>query len=239
MFGYSPPNDFIYEADVIPEAMGAGVLGVFVIVYVLILLFASALSMVSYVLHSLGLYTIAERRGIRHSWLAWIPLGNIWMLGSISDQYQYIAKGKIKNRRKVMLGLSIGVIVVYIVWLVGMISSIVAGEEAGSILWVFLGMLALLAVAITLTVLEYMAYYDLYSSCQPSNAVLYLVLSIVFSVTMPFFVFFCRKKDFGMPPRKQKVVQQIVEPAQTEPEEVTEEAETEDGFANPEEFEEE
>lgn len=238
MFGYSPPNDFIYEADVIPEAMGAGVLGVFVIVYVLILLFASALSMVSYVLHSLGLYTIAERRGIRHSWLAWIPLGNIWMLGSISDQYQYIAKGKIKNRRKVMLGLSIGLVVVYLIWFVSVMASILADEEYAPILLLIFGMISLFTVAIILSVLQYMAYYDLYSSCQPSNAVLYLVLSIVFSVTMPFFVFFCRKKDFGMPPRKQKVVEQITEPVQTEPEEVTEETETEEGFANPEEFEE-
>lgn len=238
MGGFLYPDEFFYEADIIPEAMGAGVLGVFVLVYVLILLFASALSMVSYVLQSLGLYTIAERRGIRHSWLAWVPLGNLWMLGSISDQYQYLAKGKIKNRRKVMLGLSIGLVVVYLIWFVGLMMSAFAGEEYVTVLLMVLGIIALFTVAIILTVLQYMAYFDLYSSCQPSNAVLYLVLSIVFSVTMPFFVFFCRKKDYGMPPRKQPVVQQIVEPAQTEPEEVTEEAETEDGFANPEEFEE-
>lgn len=238
MGGFLYPDEFFYEADIIPEAMGAGVLGVFVLVYVLILLFASALSMVSYVLQSLGLYTIAERRGIRHSWLAWVPLGNLWMLGSISDQYQYLAKGKIKNRRKVMLGLSIGLVVVYLIWFVGLMMSAFAGEEYVTVLLMVLGIIALFTVAIILTVLQYMAYFDLYSSCQPSNAVLYLVLSIVFTVTMPFFVFFCRKKDYGMPPRKQPVVQQIVEPAQTEPEEVTEEAETEDGFANPEEFEE-
>ena len=32
---------------------------------------------------------------------------------------------------------------------------------------------------------------------------LFLVLSIVFNITEPFFVFSCRNKDFGMPPRKQ------------------------------------
>ena len=34
---------------------------------------------------------------------------------------------------------------------------------------------------------------------------LFLVLSILFGVTEPFFLFFSRNKDDGMPPRKQPV----------------------------------
>ena len=41
---------------------------------------------------------------------------------------------------------------------------------------------------------------------HPANAVLYLVLSILFSPTEPFFLFFNREKDLGMPPRKQEPV---------------------------------
>ena len=37
--------------------------------------------------------------------------------------------------------------------------------------------------------LTYIAYYDVFKSCKPKNAVLFLVLSIVFDVTLPFFVF--------------------------------------------------
>ena len=47
----------------------------------------------------------------------------------------------------------------------------------------------------------YIAYYDLFRSCKPNNAVLFLVLSIFVGVTTPFFLFFNRKKDGGMPPR--------------------------------------
>lgn len=35
-----------------------------------------AISLVFYIFESLGLYTIAKRRGIRHPWLSWVPLGN-------------------------------------------------------------------------------------------------------------------------------------------------------------------
>jgi len=52
-------------------------------------------------------------------------------------------------------------------------------------------------------VIRYIAMYDLYTSCNPQNNVLFLVLSIFFTVTEPFFLFFIRNKDEGMPPRRQ------------------------------------
>ena len=252
MGGFSYPDHFIFDAEPMPEMFDTGVLGVFLIVYLLFLLFAMALSMVSYVLHSLGLYTIAERRGIRHSWLAWLPGGNIWILGSISDQYQYVAKGKVKNRRKLLLGLIIGLIVVYVGWIVAMMMSLILSEGtasgvAASVLFVVLGALILAALAILTLVYEYVCLYDLYHSCNPGNATVFLVLSILFSVTMPFFVFVCRKKDLGMPPRRRPAPQQVVIPTvetvvdPTVVEKVvipTVEPVTEEGFAQPEEFEE-
>lgn len=236
MGGFDYPEEFFYEAEMFPEATDMSILGVFVVVYFLFLFLMMAYSMVSYVLHSLGLYTIAERRGIRHSWLAWVPGGNIWILGSISDQYQYVAKGKVKNRRKLLLGLAIGLIVVYVGWIVAMMLSLILSEgiasgAAAAVILAVLGALAIVALAILALVYEYMCLYDLYHSCNPGNATAFLVLSILFTVTMPFFVFACRKKDLGMPPRKQPVPQPVIEVVQEEPV-------TEEGFAQPEEFEE-
>jgi len=217
------------------DAVGAGILGVFFIVYCLVLLFSFAFSILCYVLQSLGLYTVADRRGIRHAWLAWLPVGNFWLLGSISDQYQYVAKGKIRSRRKVLLGLSIALVGMYLLFVAGLVvlaissafGAIETGAVVGALLFI-LGIFAFVVVAVVLCVLQYVAYYDLFKSCEPGNAVLYLVLSIIFSVTLPFFVFACRKKDLGMPPRKQAPVQvcaeETPEPAQ-------------EGFARPEEFE--
>ena len=62
--------------------------------------------------------------------------------------------------------------------------------------------LPLVGVAIAYAVIYYMALYDIFKSLDPGNCVLFLVLSIVFSVTEPFFLFFNRNKDGGMPPRR-------------------------------------
>ncbi len=207
------------------EFIGAGLIGALVFVYLLTALLSVGLSVTMYVLRSLGLHTIAKRRGIRHGWLAWIPFGRFWVLGSISDQYQYVVKGKVKNRRKIMLAMSIAITGLCLLWIpaAAIITMVGGGTAATPVLTALLGVFAILALDIWLTVYQYISYYDLFHSCQPGNGILYLVLSIVVPATMPFFVFFCRKKDLGMPPRKQTPVQ--VEPVAEE-----------DGFAQPEEF---
>ncbi len=212
-----------------------GVLSAFLVIYMGILCISFALSALKYIFGSLGLYAIADRRGIRHSWLAWLPVGNIWILGNISDQYQYVVKGKIKNRRKLILGLGIALFAGYFLWLFVMLFNLAAGKELLATFLLIFGGLAILVVTIWLVVCQYMAYYDLFRSCEPDNAVLYLVLSIVFPVTLPFFVFACRKKDLGMPPRKQPV-QQVVIPTVEPIVETTTEPVAE-GYAQPEEFE--
>lgn len=214
MGGFDYPNGFVYDGGMTPDVAATGAVGIFVGVYILFIFLTMAFSMLSYILHSLGLYTIAQRRGLKHSWLAWVPFGNVWLLGSISDQYQYIVKGKVKNRRKVMLGLNIGVAAIYVAMVVILVVGIISGNEMAVVLGILFSMLAFLVVIIALTILMYISYYDLYRSCQPSNAELYLVLSIVVSITLPLLVFFCRKKDLGMPPRKQQPVQTFVSPVQ-------------------------
>lgn len=233
------------------DFFGTGMIGFFAIFYALIMFFSLALSTVVYVFHSLSLYTIANRRGIRHGWLSWIPLGNLWILGSISDQYRYVTKGEVKNRRKLLLGLGIALVAVYVGWVVSMIMSIILSEGVGAgvavaVICAVLGALALAALAIILLVYEYITYFDLYKSCEPNNAVLYLVLSILFTVTLPVFMFTCRKKDLGMPPRKQPAqtvvvptVEVVVDPNVVEKVVVPTVEPVEEGFAQPEEFEEE
>ncbi len=199
---------------ILPDFDGATVLSggfavVLIVIYLLIAFASMALSIVSYVLQSIGLYSIAERRGIHHSWLAWIPLGNLWVLGSISDQYQYVAKGKIKNRRKSMLWLSVAIIAVYLIWVVFLVLSMFSNDDFLTVFIILIGIIGLMVTAIVLTIVQYMAYYDLFVSCNRENAALYLVLGILVSVTLPFLVFASRKKDLGMPPRKQPTPQAV------------------------------
>ena len=57
-------------------------------------------------------------------------------------------------------------------------------------------------VALAKTILGLMALYDIYASCDPQNATVYLVLSIFFKFLRPIFLFVIRDGDRGMPPRK-------------------------------------
>lgn len=174
-------------------------------------------SIATYILTSLALYAIASRRGLRKPWLAWIPVINCWLLGSISDQYQYVVKGENKSKRKWLLALSLlkAVLTLTVVILVAVVatSAIFRGPGFGmrqSITGPIMGILGvvmpLAAAHVAYLVIRFMALYDVYRSLDPSNSVLYLVLSILFSVTEPFFLFFNREKDLGMPPRKQRIV---------------------------------
>jgi len=197
------------------EELGAG-MGLF---YVLYTAGMSLFGIAAYVLNALGFYSIAKRRGINHAWMSWVPVLDLWVLGCISDQFQYVVKGKTKNKRKWLLGLSIALAVVYIVFFVifgVMMFNAIAGaaggvgEDAlleavlGSVIALLICILPMMGLAIAVMVIRYIAMYDLYTSCSPQNNVLFLVLSIFFSVTEPFFVFFIRKKDGGMPPRRQQ-----------------------------------
>ena len=65
------------------------------------------IGMVGYIFGGIGLYTICRRRCIPNAWMAWVPVLQVWVLGSVSDQYRYVAKGQVKSKRKVLLILEI------------------------------------------------------------------------------------------------------------------------------------
>lgn len=174
----------------------------------------------AYILTALAIYTISRRRGLSKPWLAWIPVINCWLLGSLSDQYRYVVKGENKSKRKWLLILRIlKAVLVFAIsaFVISMVGSVVKASYYGGYLeGDFLDMLAPVltmlgfalpyaGITIAFCVVRYIALYDVYRSLDPDNAVLYLVLSILFSPTEPFFLFFNREKDLGMPPRKQPV----------------------------------
>ena len=179
---------------------------------------SGAIQIASYVLTALALHTMAKRRGISHAWLSWVPVLNIWVLGSLSDQYRYVAKGQYKSKRKVLVILSvISAVLAFIMVCLGIVIAVEVVEDLHygmldwdtweDILGPVLGAaglaLPLLGVNIAVLVIRYMALYDVYNSCDGQYSVLFLLLSIFFNITEPFFLFFSRNKDLGMPPRRQ------------------------------------
>ena len=178
---------------------------------------SSLLGIAAYVFSALAIYTIAQRRGIRKAWLAWVPLLNVWILGSISDQYRYVVKNEVRNKRKALLTVRIlqflfscAAIVKIIVLAVKAVMGEFDYAGEAEIMRVALSSLAFYApvaiLGIVALVLDAIALYDVYSSCDPANNVLYLVLSLIpgiNSITRPLFLFLCRNQDSGMPPRRE------------------------------------
>lgn len=190
-----------------------------VMVTLLSSLISLVINLLSYVLTALAIYTIAKRRGLNKPWLAWIPVVDVWLLGSLSDQYQYVVRGRNRSKRKSLLVLGIlsfvlgiAVIILAISLLTQLVLADMQGVSEEYLLDLIMGpllsmlglCLPMAGIGIAYTILYYMALYDVYKSLDPSNCVLYLVLSILISVTLPFFLFFNRNKDGGMPPRKQE-----------------------------------
>lgn len=167
--------------------------------------------LIMYILESRGMQKLAKDRQIRHGWLAWIPVARMWVLGSIADQYQYVAKGRVRSRRKTLLWLTLSNVILALVQIVGVACYLGYLLEWFAIdYFVALQMYSIadilnLAVAIIGLIAQihaYIALHDLYASCEPDSASAYLVISILIPITQPFFVFSCRNKEYGMPPRK-------------------------------------
>lgn len=147
-------------ADGIITIVGAG-FAVLAALFVVLLLVVLAVGIAAYVLQALGLSTMARRQGIAHAWLAWVPVGRRWLLGALADR-ACARRGKATSYAVVLLTLSAAA-------LGGGL-----GTLAVPLLGVGLGLAGLAAAAV-----GYMALYEVYRECAPTNAVVYLVLSIL------------------------------------------------------------
>ncbi len=191
------PYGYGYDAEV-----ARVMLAVLAVIYAAALVFGIGL----YVLEASGLYTMAKRRGLRLYGLAWVPLGNLWLMGSIADQYDWVANGKQKNRATTLLVLGIILAVLEIVCAcilgVGIAIGLSGDEDLGISILITAAVIAvgLMVLGIVTAVLEYIVLHKIYASSKPDCAVAFTVLGILFSVTIPFFIFVCRKTDYGLTP---------------------------------------
>lgn len=202
------------------DSAAAGILSWVVGVVVAIVAVVSLVSLTLYLLKAAGLHNAAKRRGVAHAWMAWVPVLDYWVAGSLSDQYKQTVRGKASYNRIILLVLAVGG------WLVSLAARAAAGGGIAEIIrCVSDGDVAGLVYASTLTsggsalldvlntclslalfVFWHMTLYDIYSAANPKTKVVFLVLGIIFSVTIPFFLFFSRKKDEGMRiPQTEKV----------------------------------
>lgn len=158
-----------------------------------------------YVTNALPLFLIAKRRGLKGAWLAWVPIGDGYILGSISDDFQLLCRNELKNRR-LWLPLLMGATVVLCIFAPVLAIAWVEDWTVQLTLTNWLLLIAAATSSVVGAVIKWMATYDLFRSCVPKNAGLYLAISVVVQIVMPtfgiireIFMLVVCKKDLGMP----------------------------------------
>ena len=169
------------------------------------------------VLSRIGLHGVAKRWQMACPWVVWLPLGDQYILGKVSDCYQKHCKGRKTHRRFTLTALGllapaassvIGVLLAFLmavfiglVWSMGAALGNSGFRDMMLIVGVFLfGSLGILAWG---GILRYMALYDLYRACFGEKGFSYLVLNILFPVVEPVVIFICRDRGEAILPHQE------------------------------------
>lgn len=166
-----------------------------------------------YILEALGLHRIAKRRGICCPWLAWVPCGRNWLLGSISDQYNHVAFGKKRYLRAIALVLAILTALAIVLdsirsWELPLSVMNLVYTEPVKVLLHSSKLVALLLgmkpwLIIVLLAVRLLAIYQLYRSSLPDRKLPLLILNILVPFSPAVTIFAVRNHDQGMPPDAQ------------------------------------
>lgn len=168
---------------------------------------------------AVSLHMIAKRRELKHRWIAWIPVLNMWLLGSIADQYRYVVRGEVSCKRGGLLFavlLEKAVVCLILAALVIQTQKLAAAVGDGvpmlGLIWIpaknLKANLSLLFCYLLSSMMLWESrtevLYDVFRSCAPDGAVVHTVLSalpVLGVIFRPVRLRLCRDGDFGMPPR--------------------------------------
>lgn len=193
-------------------------LGGFLVGYFIILFFVLALSIAFYVFSSLGLYSHAKRHNIKNPWLAWLPIGNYWVYGMLSDLATAYKRDKKMQYSKWMLGLSAGMTGATVIYLIlvlvmtfNMIGSAVydpdmmLGSMFGFIAILMVFYFLLYAAMIALYIIWSIGMYHVYRMyCTKGISITFAILGGIFGLH-GIFLFAIRNKPV-LPPDPQQPI---------------------------------
>lgn len=124
-----------------------------------------------YVLKSLGLYTMATKRDIENAWLAWIPIGDLHIIGKLIGPFS-IGSFNLDNPDVI---LPISGAVAFVCGAIPLIGWIIA--MAAYVIYCF-------------------AIYNLFIDYDEEHSVLYIILSIIFHIEGIFY-FVMRNNEYN------------------------------------------
>lgn len=163
-----------------------------------------------YLLESISVYKMAKSAEIKNPWLAFIPVANDWVFGTLAEKYKK-KNGTKSARFGIILPVLEGIVfiesialtiftVISIKEITGYAldavntSAEMAPEQFMSLIPVIILYFALMAVAIAYAVVFFIALWRVYSSFDKSNATLYIVLSVIFTISVPIILFIIRNR---------------------------------------------
>ena len=179
-------------------------LGIIAIVYLLML----GIGVTNYILTSLSLYTIADRRGISNPWLAWLPVVNSWTIGAIADDYD--SRNGMKRKWRLLLLILNLIIIVFIVTFIAVffVSLISVSMELNyyapdveEMLEILLPMYAfgimMSVTSVAAQMCTVICLYKIYESTVPEKSVLFLLISLLVPLGNAICLMICRKKGYS------------------------------------------
>ena len=127
-------------------------------------LFAFVFAIAAYVLIALALMTMAQNKGIEYPWLAWLPVGNMYIVGKIIGKLNVFGI-EIENPEMVL--------------------------PIASLAGFFLAAIPLIGFLLSLAVmvLSLVAFYNLIEMYKKGSGALYLIL-LIFIAPLGAFMFF-------------------------------------------------
>lgn len=163
-----------------------------------------------YLLESISVYKMAKSAEIKNPWLAFIPVANDWVFGTLAEKYKK-KNGTKSARFGIILPVLEGIVLIEAIALTIFTvisikeitgyaldavntSSEMAPEQFMSLIPVIILYFALMAVAIAYAVVFFIALWRVYSSFDKSNATIYIVLSVIFTISVPIILFIIRNR---------------------------------------------
>lgn len=136
------------------------------------------------ILSSYAVFRIGQGLRLRSAWLAWIPVGNLWVMGCIADDYQKLVKGRKSYMRWI---LPLNVVWAVSLWFVA--KAVGAAANSGPFLAELLLLVPVLLLSIGGIVAVYIALYRVYRySLKKGAAIAFTALGVIYGFPTPIFL---------------------------------------------------
>ncbi|MDY0236474.1 MAG: hypothetical protein RBR71_10615 [Gudongella sp.] len=127
--------------------------------------------LIAYIVSAIALKRMADKLSVENSWLAWVPIANVYILGKVAGDKLDLFGYQIDNLAIILLA-----------------GSVISGAISGIPVIGFL-------VAVAFAILSFATLYKIYLIFVPDSAMLYLILSIVLAIIAPFILYAASKKE--------------------------------------------